>query len=279
MIKIITDSSCNLPDELLKKHAIEVVPLSIQFGDETYLEDVTIDRDTFYTKVEQTGIVPMTSQPSPAHFARIYEQNYTEGHQTLVITVTSKHSGTYNSAILAKSLVPDAVVEVWDSLSASLGAGFQVLEALEGIRNGLNLESVKTRLEVIRKRIHISLTPATLRYLKMSGRVGALQSTVATALQLKPIIELRDGVFELTEKIRTRNKAIQHVLDSLEEKVGSVEPINLAVVHGHALEEARELLERAKERFNCNLIFLEEMVSSLAVHGGPGLLAVIAYRI
>lgn len=278
MIKIVADSSCNLPDDLLEKHGIDVVPLSIQFGDKTYLEGVDIDREMFYRMVEETGTVPTTSQPSPAHFAEIYDRNTREGHKTLVITVTSKHSGTHDSAVLAKSLVPDAVVEVWDSLSVSLGAGFQVLEAVEAAQHGLNLSAIRMRLEDIRKRIHISLTPATLDYLRMSGRVGTLQSTLASALKLKPVIEVRSGLLEVTGKVRSRAKSIQQLIANLETNLGTGKPINLAVVHGQALEEARDLLEQITSRFQCRRVFLEEMVSSLAVHGGPGLMAVAAYR-
>ncbi len=278
MIKIVTDSSCNLPDQLIREHDIAVVPLSIQFGDETFLEGVDIDREAFYAKVEETGIVPTTSQPSPAHFAEIYEQHARDGHQTLVITVTGKHSGTYDSAVLAKSFVPDALVEVWDSLSVSIGSGFQILEAVEAARNGLNMEAIKVRLEDIRKRIHISLTPATLEYLRMSGRVGALQSTLASALQLKPIIEVQEGVLQLTKKVRSRSKAVQHLIDNLELNLGTREPINIAVVHSRAPKEGQDLLDRIKERFTCRQVFLEDMVSSLAVHGGPGMLAVAGYQ-
>ncbi|MBN1267347.1 MAG: DegV family protein [Anaerolineales bacterium] len=279
MIKLVTDSSCNLPASLIQGEDLSIVPLAIQFGNDTYLEDVTIDRDTFYRKIEELGIIPTTSQPSPAHFVEIYKKNAAEGHETLVITVTSKHSGTYNSALLAKSLTPQAKVEVWDSLSCSMGTGFQVLEALKASKQGKSIAEIKERLAEIRERIHITLTPATLKYLRMSGRVGILQTTLATALQLKPIIEIREGTLELTKKIRSRTRAVQQLITILGEQVGRENPINLAVVHGHALEEGKELLKRVKQEFNCRTAVLEEMVSSLAVHGGPGLLALIAYRV
>ena len=120
MIKIITDSTCNLPQDVLDEHDIRVAPVAIQFGNETYEEGIDIDRDLFYRKIDQLGMIPTTSQPTPAWFAKHYRELNNQGHSIIVITVTSKHSGTYNSAVLGKQMVPEADVEVVDSLSVSL---------------------------------------------------------------------------------------------------------------------------------------------------------------
>jgi len=123
MIKIITDSTNNLSQDVLDQYDIRVAPVSIQFGDETFEENVDIDHELFYRKIEELGIIPTSSQPTPAWFVRFYQELTEQGHSILVITVTSKHSGTYDSAMLAKSMVPEADVEVFDSLSISLGTG------------------------------------------------------------------------------------------------------------------------------------------------------------
>ena len=279
MIKIVTDSTVNLSDEILAHYDIRKVPMAIQFGLESYEEDVDIDHDTFYRKIEEMGIVPTTSQPATGHFTKVYQELADDEHQILSIHITSKHSGTYQSAILARSLVPNAQIEVFDSASISLGTGYMVLEAARAVEEGWSLDQILARLRQIRDRMRLFLTPATLRYLQMSGRVGKLQSALASLIQLKPVIELRDGVLEACENVRTRSRALDRLIELLVEAVGPDEPVNVAVVHARALEEGQRLLERLKSTLNYREALFDELVASLAVHGGPGVVAVFAYQV
>ncbi len=279
MIKLVVDSTCNLSEEIIKKYDIRVAPISIQFNDETYEEGIDIDRSLFYRKIEELGIVPTTSQPTPAWFAKYYRELAKEGHSILAITITSKHSGTYDSAILAKSMVEEARVEVFDSLTISLGTGFMVLEAARAIEAGQDMQSILSRLEQIRSRSSLIFTPATLKYLQMSGRVGLLKAALGSVLDLKPIITLEDGLLSVKENVRTRGKAINRILELTEEAVGTDDPVNLGVFHANAETEGEEFLEKVRDRFNVNEILFADLVSSLAVHGGPGILALTAYRV
>jgi DegV family protein with EDD domain len=279
MIKIITDSTCNLPRHVLAEHDIRIAPVSIQFGTETYEEGIDIDRELFYRKIEQLGMIPTSSQPTPAWFAKHYRELTDQGHSIIVITVTSKHSGTYNSAMLGKQMVPEANVAVVDSLSVSLGTGWMVLEAAEAIKAGKLREMILQRLEEIRARLHVTLTPATLKYLQMSGRVGRLQSALGSLLDLKPIIAIKDGTLEAIQNVRTRSKALERLLERTEQLVGTKNPINAAVVHAQVPHEGRALLDQVKRRFNCQRILSHDLVASLAVHGGPGVIGLIAYKV
>jgi DegV family protein with EDD domain len=281
MIKIVTDSTCNLNlfPELLQKHDIRVAPISIQFRTETYEEDIDMDRDLFYKKIDEMGIIPTTSQPSPGKFADYYRELTDQGHSILSITITSKHSGTYQSAVLAKDMVPEADVEVFDSASISFGTGYMVLEAARAAEAGQSRESIIKRLEEIRDNMCLSFTPATLRYLRMSGRVGGLATAFASLLDIKPVITLEDGLLESREKVRTRSKAVNRLLELTEEAMGTTDPINLAVFHARAPEEGQALLEKAQARFNCQETMIGDLVASLAVHGGPGLVAIVAYKV
>ena len=279
MIKIVTDSTVNLSDEILARYDIRKVPIAIQFGLETYEEDVDIDHDTFYRKIEEMGIVPTSSQPATGRFTEVYRDLAAAGHEILSIHITSKHSGTYQSAILARSLVPDAQVEVFDSASISLGTGYMVLEAARAVEKGWGLERILVRLRQIRERMYLFLTPSTLKYLQMSGRVGKLQRALASVLQLKPIIKVQDGVLEAFENVRTRSRALDRLVESLVGAVGPRDPVNVAVVHARALEEGHRLLERLKAALNCRETLFAELVASLAVHGGPGVVGVFAYKI
>ncbi|OGO16789.1 MAG: hypothetical protein A2Z14_06945 [Chloroflexi bacterium RBG_16_48_8] len=278
MIRIITDSTCNLPPETLEKYNIRIAPISIQFLDETYEEDIDIDRDTFYRKIDEMGIIPTTSQPTPAWFAKFYEEADPEKDEVLVITITQKHSGTYDSAILAKSMVPDVEVTVFDSASISLGTGWMILEAARAVEEGKDMETILKRLEHIRDNSTLFLTPAVLKYLQMSGRVGKLQGAIASLLNVKPIIGLTDGALAAIENVRTRGKAIERLLTLTKEAFGD-KPVKVAVIHARAEEDGRKLLELVKKRFNVQEVLFGDLVASLAVHGGPGVIAVFAYPV
>ena len=279
MLKIIADSTNNLPESLIKRYDIRVAPISIQFGEETFEEGINIERPLFYSKIDELGALPTTAQPTPAWFEKYYREFTDQGHSILVITITSKHSGTYESAILAKSLVPEADVEVFDSLNISLGTGWMVLEAARGIEAGQDRASIISRLEEIRDQTNFCFTPATLKYLQMSGRVSTLSGVIGSLVSLKPIIVLEDGVLGVKEKIRTRSKAVTRLIELTEEAVGTSDPVNIAVVHAYAPEEGQALLDRVKDHFNCQETLMEDLVASLAVHGGPGILAIVAYRV
>jgi DegV family protein with EDD domain len=263
----------------LQKHDIRVAPVSIQFGTETYEEDVDIDRELLYKKIDELGIIPTTSQPSPGRFADYYRELTEQGHPILSIAITSKHSGTYQSAVLAKDMVPEADVEVFDSLTISFGTGYMVLEAARAAEAGQSRESILKRLAEIRDNMRLYCTPATLKYLRMSGRVGRLKTAFASLLDIKPVIAIEDGLLEARENVRTRAKAINRMLELTEEAMGTTDPINMAVIHAKCPEEGQALLEKAQARFNCQETMIGDLVASLTVHGGPGILGFFAYKV
>jgi DegV family protein with EDD domain len=279
MIKIIVDSTQNLSDDYLAEHDIRVAPIAIQFGEETYRENIDIDRDMFYAKIEELGVIPKTSQPTPAVYADFYRELHQDGHQILVITITSKHSGTFDSATLATTMVPEADVEVFDSMSISLGTGWMVVEAVEGIKAGKTLQQIVDRLTWIRENSYLVITPATIKYLQMSGRVGALKGAIASLLNVNPIIYLQDGALEAQESIRTRGKSIERLFEYMKEMIGVTDPVNMAVIHARAPDESHAMVDRVKLDFNLNELLVEDLVASLAVHGGPGILGLFGYRV
>ncbi|MEJ2011581.1 MAG: DegV family protein [Anaerolineales bacterium] len=277
MLKIITDSTNNLSEELIRRHDIRVAPIAIQFKEETYEEGIDIDRSLFYSKIEAMGIIPTSSQPPPATFARYYQELRKEGNSGLVITVTAKLSGTYDSAVMAKEMVPEAEVAVFDSASISLGTGWMVLEAARAAGAGQPLDAILERLEYIRTTSRLVLTPATLKYLQMSGRVGRLQGALASLLNVKPIIYLEDGVLEAGESIRTRTKALERLIEIMAEAFSADVPLRAAVIHARAAGEAEEVRRQMEARFTIDEMLMEDLVASLAVHGGPGIMGIFAY--
>ena len=281
MIRVVVDSTCDLPAEYFDEFGITTVPINIQFGNETYEDGITLDHAGFYRKIEELGILPSTSQPSAGQFKAYYERLQKEGAtEILSLHVTAKLSGTYQSAELAREMVEDKVaIYPFDSACGSAGLGFMAVEASRMARAGKSAADILARMEVIRSRMNILLTLKDLRFAQMSGRVGKLQSSLASLLNLKPIVLLQNGLIDVTEKVRTRGKAVDRVLDIMVERVGTSAPVNLAVIHAADPEPGAELLQRARALFNCQETFLADLTSSLVVHFGPGKLGLVAYQV
>ena len=277
MIKIVTDSTADVPEELLEKYDIRVVPINIQFGTETYQEGIDIDRPTFFRKLEE--VIPTSSQPSPGQLVEVYRSLAVDGHSIISIHVTSKHSGTYQSAVLAKSMLPEADIEVFDSLSISIGTGYQVLAAARAAEEGQSMGEIIQTLEGIRSRMFLYLTPATLKYLQRSGRVGKLAGALGALLNLKPVIKVEDGVLEAFQNVRTRGKALDRLVELTAEAVGTTEPVKLGIPHAQAPAEAEELRQRLESAFNCDEMHVVDLCCSLTVHGGPGVIAIVSYKV
>lgn len=282
MIKIVTDTTCDLTPEMVGEYDVTIVPINIQFGTETYQEGVNMDWDLFYGKIEATGVLPTTSQPSIGAFAETYRRLAREqGADAIISThVTSKLSGTYQSAHQAAEEVKDEIkVYPHDSLAGSAALGFACVEASRMARAGRAPEEIIARLDEIRSRVNVILVLENLEYPKKSGRVGGLSAALGSILKMKPIISLEDGLLDTAETVRTRKKSLDRLLDIVEERVGNAAPINLGVVHARAPEVGQEMLSRVRERFNTQESYLSELCASLTVHFGPGTIGLCFYKV
>jgi len=279
-IKVLTDSTCDLPASYFRDYAIGVVPINIQFGNDSYQEGVTIDQTTFYKKVDELGIIPQTSQPSVGQFAEAYRACAKQGFDTILsIHVTGKLSGTMNSALLAAQEVEKEIrVLPYDSLAGSAGLGYMCVDAAQMARVGTSVEEIIARLDQARARTRIFLTLATTRYAQMSGRISHLQGFIATLLNVKPIISLQEGMLNPSGRVRSRQAALAQMLDLAKEAAGSA-PIKFAVIHGEARAEADQLLEQGKRVLNCQDAFVDDIAISLAVHFGPGVIGTVVYPV
>lgn len=279
MIRIVVDSTADLTAELQMRYQITIVPINIQFGQETFRENVDLDRGAFYYKIEATHQLPKTSQPSPGAFIAAYRGIAAPGDSILSMHVTSKLSGTCQSAELAaKELRGEIEVTVLDSMCGSAGLGFMAVEAARMAAAGAGIPEIVRRMEAIRPRVNIFLSPENLKYLQMSGRVSNVQAVIGSMLSLKPIISLDNGLLHPAARIRTRTKALEHMLNLTRERVGD-NKINLAIVHAESPVDAAALMARAKQMFNIEESFVVDLATSLAVHFGPGCLGLISYVI
>ena len=277
MIRIVTDSTCDLPDEWMKEYHIHVVPIHIQFGAETFRDRETIDKATFYGRIARDGVLPKTSQPPPGDFVEAYRKLATQADEIISIHVTGKLSGTCASARMAAESVADRIkVHVFDSMAGSGILGYMCLEAARMVQAGKGAAEVLKRLEVTRPRANIFLTLANLKFAQMSGRVGKLQGALASLLNVQPIVRLEDGLLDMAERVRSRKKSVERIIEMTRERVGET-PVHLAVLHAEALDEGTELLEQAKRVFKCREAFVHDLALSLAVQFGPGTLALATY--
>lgn len=279
VIRIVVDSTADLPADLIQRHCIAVVPINIQFGTQTYKENIDLDQDGFYRKIEQSHALPKTSQPSPGEFVDVYRRVANRGDQIISMHVTAKLSGTCQSAQLAAAQLKDEFeVVVIDSGCGSAALGFMAVEAAQLAARGAPMAEIVQRIETIRPRVNIYLSPEHLKYLQMSGRVTNVQALIGSMLSLKPIISLEEGTLHPVARIRTRAKAIDHMLQLTKEKIGD-RPSHLAIVHAQAKSEADALMLRAKQIFNIRESFVDDLATSLAVHFGPGCLGIISYDV
>lgn len=279
MLRIAIDTAGDIPPEWVDEFDVQMIPINIHFGEETYLQGVDLDNEGFYRIVDETGIIPKTSQPTPQQFVDFYKKIAQKGDDILSIHVTSKLSGTHTSAVLAaRELKGEYNVIPFDSSAGSAAQGFMVREARLMERAGASLEKIIERLTFIRKNVEIILTLDTMDYARMSGRVKALQAALASLLNVKPIILLEDGVLDMFDKVRTRNRSLEQVLEIIQTRLGD-RLANIAVVHARDAEAGEGLLEKVAGMFNIDTLIMTELSIGVAANLGPGTVGIIAYPI
>ena len=274
-IGIVTDSSCDLPAEVLAEFEIEVVPLNVHYGTEVY-QDGTLSLEAFWEKAE--GPEPLrTSQPAAGAFGQVFEGLVAQGKEVLCVTLTGKHSGTYNSAQLAAQRFGPAV-RVFDSESLSLGLGLQALRAAQAARAGSSMAEILALLVDLRGRMRLTIALDTLENLKRGGRADgfiAVAERMTSALQIKVLINMVEGQLRLVGPARRFEGALRRML-TMVEGVGPVEA--LAVVHARRPEVAAWVVEELARRtgFPQDRIWLAETGPVLAAHAGQGVIGVLA---
>ena len=279
MLRIVTDGAVDLPTEWYKEYDIQRIPINVHFGEEkTYIQDVELDQEGFYKLVDGKNLPhPKTSQPSPHQFVEFYKKIAQPGDTILSIHITSKLSGTYASCVSAAEELKGTynVVPV-DTLCGTMGTAFMCRAARQMERAGKSVDEIVKFIEGVRSKTHVILTLETLEYARRSGRVGALSAALASVLNVKPIAQLKDGLIDMVDRVRTRKAAIERVLDLAKETVGDA-PVHIGVVHARDEASAQALLEEAKKRFNVKESFLTDLAISLAINFGPGTVGLVLY--
>lgn len=276
-VHIVVDSTASLPDDVLAQYEITVVPIAIQLDDHDYEDGVTLLKPEFYAALA-AGRQPLTSQPSPGAFYRVYQQLLGEGESIISIHLTGKHSGTVQSARLAAEMFPGADIEVIDSGLTSAAMGLMALVAAKSAQLGQTKREILEAIGEARERISVFVCVPTLEYLRRSGRVSFAQAALADILAIKPILTMRNGLLEVAEKVRTYKRALERAIALTEEQVGS-DPVQVAIVHANAPEAAEAFLKQVESRLNVASSLISDIGSALAAHGGPGMLGLACLRL
>ncbi len=277
MIRVITDSTSYIPPEIMRRHQIEVVPLKVLFGAETYDEITGISNADFYQRLTTTAVFPTTSQPASGEFKQAYQQILRQdpSAEIIVLTISSKLSGTYSAATTAAEQLPEAKITVFDSLSAAMGLGLMAITASELAAAGQDLAQILGRLEQMRRDTSIFLMVDTLEYLKRGGRIGAAAAFLGTLLHTKPILAVVEGKIEPLDRVRTKKKALGRLFAALESKLADPgQPIQAGVMHIAAQAEMESMTTLIKERFNVVRLYTSELGPVVGAHLGPGALGV-----
>lgn len=273
-VRVVTDSAADIPPDLVRALNITVVPLNLLVGDDVYQEGVDMDADTFYREVLPGPVLPTTAQPTAGAFAEVYQALARETNEIISIHISTKLSGTCQSALLGRRSAPQGCrIEVVDSQHLSMAQGLLVLVAARAAREGERLDAVVRRVQDALPRVHIYAVLDTLEYLRKGGRIGLLQAFLGSVLNVKPIISFRDGVPCPLDRVRTRARA----LDRLYELTQQIKGIcDMAVMHNTTPGDATALADRLAHGYPREKMLMARVGPVLGTHVGPGALGVAA---
>jgi DegV family protein with EDD domain len=278
MIYIITDSTCEGPQELFANPRVRVVSLYVQFGQQSLRDHSEISTAEFWERLPKARPLPTTSQATPGDFLEPFQQCTANGDEVVAIVLSSKLSGTYESARLAQAGLPDRGIDVIDSLTISVGLGLMVQKAVAIAEAGATREQIVAKMLVMRDKIRILFAVETLEYIQKGGRIGPAQAFVGTLLQFKPLLGLKDGLVYPVTRVRTKRKVLHTLLEHLERQVPERGPrVKLGVVHACAEAEAKEMAQRMMDRFASPHAFIGMLGPVIGVHVGPGTVGGAAY--
>jgi DegV family protein with EDD domain len=275
-IALVTDSTCSIPKDLVEKYEITVAPQILIWGKEAFEDGVDIMPSEFYTRLAKASVMPSTSQVTVSKFVEIYQRLLDQDYQILTIVVSSKLSGTVNSAVQAKAMLPAEVpIEIIDSNSIAMAMGFHLLAVARAIKQGATLLECVELAQKATQHTGIFFAVNTLEFLHRGGRIGGAKRFLGTALNIKPILELRDGRVEAAEQVRTRRKSLSRIVELTEKQIGGRTPVRLASLHANAPEDAQIVLNEAIEKLNPIETYFSEVSPVIGANAGPGVVGLV----
>lgn len=275
-VALVTDSTADIPHETRERLGIAMVPLKVNFGSESFLDNIDLEPAAFYRKLTQSSVLPTTSQPSPADFFDVFKRLSSEGRPILSVHLSSALSGTYQSAMIAKSMLEDeGDVTVIDSRSASYGYGMIVVAAAEMAERGESAEAIAEEVQRMRRELRLYFVVDTLEYLQKGGRIGKAAAVVGSLLNIKPILTIDDeGGILPVDKVRGQKRALSRIAELLEQDVGS-QPVHLGIALTPGFDaQAKEMSALLRGRLNAVSYTESEVGPVIGAHAGPGTVGV-----
>ncbi len=278
MIAVVADTCASIPPDLAESLQIEIVPYYLHRGQETLRDLVDISHDEFFRWLPSAEVLPTTANPGPGDYLNVFSKAAQRADTIVVITMTSKGSGAYQSAFIAgemaKARLPGVKVEVVDTLQVAMVHGWAAIEAARAAQAGADLESVISAARYVAETGCMIQTADTLRYLYMGGRIGRAQHLVGSLLNVKPLIGMEDGIIVALGQARTRPRAYAKMVELMHERNPTHAPIKIAITHVAVPEQAELLLDMIKQAFDPRETLISQLSPALGVHTGPGMVGV-----
>ena len=272
MIKILCDSITDLPIEIIKKHNIDIVPLTVIFNEKEYLDRVDITTNEFYKMLRENDTMPKTSQATYAQFVKFFEKY--KDDEILYLAGSSAASGTYQSAVLAKGDV-DANITIFDTFNLSIGAGPLVIKACEMVEKGLSVDEIVKNLENLKNDIEVIFSVDALEYLKKGGRISSTKAALGSLLNIKPILKIEDGLVKQKTQVRGSKKIIPTLIEKLKEEIGDdFSDKDIYVGYGDDLETNEKFVEKVKEELSPKNVYTFRIGSCVACQSGPTVIGI-----
>lgn len=272
-VRVVTDSTADLPPELVHDLGITVVPLTVNFGTASFRDGIDMTAEEFYERLSRADPLPTTSQPTPADFLQVYQTLGRESDAILSIHISCRLSGTHNSAVLARESMGKlpCPIEIVDSLQASGGLGLIVARTAAAARDGASLHEALTLTRDLISRTHFFGTVDTLRYLHKGGRIGRAQALMGTLLAIKPIIGMKDGEVHPFGKARTRKKVIAQMIEMVKDLVPIEE---MVVLHSTTPDEAGEIMKELAAIAGKECLYGSRIGPVIGTYLGPGTIGI-----
>ncbi len=279
-IVVVTDSTADLDKKLAEELGIKVIPLNVHFGDELYKDGIDITTEVFYEKLKDSPIPPKTSQPSPGDFHTVYKSLLAEGVTGIIsIHISEALSGTFQSATIAKDMLPDADIRIINSKTGSMGIGLKAINVARAIAEGADIDTAQKMVEDMVENQQAVFAVDTLEYLHRNGRIGRAQKLIGGMLNVKPILHLdAEGYVAAKGKVRGKGKVVPYLLDESVAFAGE-EKVDVAIVHALNSELAQEMADALKEKITIRNLEVSSIGSVIGTHIGPGAIAVFIQRI